>query len=146
MSDTSDRIERSIEIEAPAQRVWDLVSTPGWWINDGQIVPHEVELDGDVATVHGTEHGPWTVRVVRLEPPRYAAFRWASVPELRGTAQSTLVEFWIEESGGAVRLRVVESGFDALPLPEEVRSANWQDNASGWDTELSAARSDLAGR
>ena len=33
--DPLDRIDRSIEIDAPAERVWDLVTRPGWWINEG---------------------------------------------------------------------------------------------------------------
>ena len=35
MTDTKDRIERKIEIDAPAEWVWLLVSQPGWWIDDG---------------------------------------------------------------------------------------------------------------
>jgi uncharacterized protein YndB with AHSA1/START domain len=27
-----DTIERSITISAPLERVWDLVTEPGWWV------------------------------------------------------------------------------------------------------------------
>ncbi len=35
-----DRIERSIDIDASAEKVWSLIEQPGWWINE-----HEVEPD-----------------------------------------------------------------------------------------------------
>ena len=40
--------ERQIDIDATAERVWALVSTPGWWINDGTIVEHLIERRGDL--------------------------------------------------------------------------------------------------
>ncbi|MGI9002113.1 MAG: hypothetical protein ACR2GH_10630 [Pseudonocardia sp.] len=33
--ENADRIEREILINTPLDRVWDLVSEPGWWIGDG---------------------------------------------------------------------------------------------------------------
>lgn len=29
-----DSIERNITIAAPIERVWDLVTEPGWWVPD----------------------------------------------------------------------------------------------------------------
>ena len=37
--DPLDRIDRSIDIDAPAARVWSLVSRPWWWINEGTVDP-----------------------------------------------------------------------------------------------------------
>ncbi len=31
-SEAADRIERQVTINAPLERVWRLVSEPGWWI------------------------------------------------------------------------------------------------------------------
>ena len=149
MSDSRDRIERDIEIDADADRVWELIAEPGWWVNDGQIVQHRIERDGDMTTVHDPVHGPFRIRTVSLEAPRYAAFRWLSL-EGRGQLvdqQSTLVEFWIDElPGGGVRLRVAESGLDALAVSDEEQRRNFEENAEGWATELAAARSFLTGR
>jgi uncharacterized protein YndB with AHSA1/START domain len=143
VSDETDRIERSTMIDADAQRVWQLVAEPGWWINDGTIVPHRIERDGDVAVVHDPVHGAFAIRTVRLDPPHYAAFRWISAPGVNGPTpeQSTLVEFLIEErSPSGVLLRVVESGLDALELSEQQRRILREDNTAGWETELAAAR------
>ena len=102
-----DRIEKSIEISADAWAVWRLVCVPGWWINDGEVVEHDLdpgdpEVDPDVVIVQDREHGPFAVRTESLRAPNFAAFRWmstgASTPfEFE---RSTLVEFEIEPVSG----------------------------------------------
>ncbi|OSZ57258.1 ATPase, partial [Streptomyces pharetrae CZA14] len=51
-----DRIVRQIDIDAPADRVWELVARPGWYINDGTVEAEpELRHEGDVAVVrHAT--------------------------------------------------------------------------------------------
>lgn len=57
---------------------------------------------------------------------------------------STLVEFFLSGSDdGPVTVRVVESGFAALPLDADKLSANYRENASGWEDELRALRTAL---
>ena len=137
---TTDRIEKSIRIEAPAERVWALIAEPGWYINDGMIVEHRIDRDGDMSTVHDPVHGAFLFRTVRLEPPRYAAFRWIADADDPDKG-STLVEFRIEdEADGAVRLHLAESGFDSLPGGAVARRRRFDENSTGWDTELEAAR------
>lgn len=136
-----DRIERQVEIAAPAERVWKLISRPGWFINDGGIIDHEFEQRGDVTVLRDPVHGEFPVQTVRLDPPRYAAFRWLSVEE-RGEMPdgSTLVEFWIDDSGAGVTLRMAESGFASLSVSEEARRKAIEDNTEGWEIELDLAR------
>jgi len=143
MSDTVDRIERQIEIDAPAERVWELVSQPGWWINDGAIVDHKVERVGDVHVVHDPVHGEFPIRTEQLDPPRYAAFRWmADRDDRSGAGPFTLTEFWIDdqEGGTGVTLRVAESGFSTLDLSAEARRKQIDENSEGWEMELAAAK------
>ena len=137
-----DRIEREIAIEATAERVWQLVSEPGWYINDSVITDHRIDRDGDLSTVHDPVHGAFTFRAVKLDEPRYAAFRWlsdASDPD----SESTLVEFWITDSGSGVILRVVESGFASLSGSDAERRARFDGNVEGWKIELELARTHL---
>lgn len=131
-----DRIEREVHILAPAEVVWELVSQPGWWINDGTVIPHRVEEREDHVVVHDPTHGAFAVRTVSSTPPRHVAYRWLGDDAGVGT---TLVEFWIADVGDGVVLRVVESGFATLPGTLEQRHRLYQDNAEGWDTELAAA-------
>ena len=53
-----DRIDREIDIDASAERVWDLVARPGWYINQGTVVSNPVlETDGDVTVLHHPSTG-----------------------------------------------------------------------------------------
>ena len=134
---TSDRIERSITIAATPQRVWPIVSEPGWWINEGSVRPHRIDHNGDgTVTVHDQTHGAWRIRIEQLDEPRYAAFRWLGREHQEGAG--TLTEFWLDEVEGGVTLRVVESGLDNIP--EERREAYLRENTQGWEQELAAAR------
>ena len=144
MTDDGDRIERTIEIDAEPERVWELVSQPGWWINEGSIREHRIERDGDVSVVHDPQYGAFRIRTVQLDRPAYAAFRW--LPQ-EGDNQdgSTLVEFWITAgTGGGVTLRVLESGFEALGVSATERRKKIEENTEGWIVELAAARSHLS--
>ena len=143
--DELDRIARHIDIDADAERVWGLVSRPGWWINEGQILGNQVlERREDHDVVHDPVHGDFRIRTELLDPPRYAAFRW--LPQdgddvLAGA--STLVEFRIEDRQGGVRLSVVESGFSTLSENREVWMAAREENTQGWEGELAAAGTHL---
>lgn len=135
-----DTVERSIIIDAPIERVWQLVSTPGWWINKGEVVENGLQYDGDRVTV-SSEWGDFVLEVVEQRAPEYAAFRW-----LAGTNQDnpeqelrTLTEFTLAEVDAGVEVTVVESGWSAYEPTDYVRD-NYRDNVSGWEAELLAAQ------
>lgn len=138
--DELDRIDRSIDIDAPAERVWALISQPGWWVNSGTINPDPVveREDDDVVVVNHPEHGDFRIRTVELAEPRYAAFRW-----LADDAAGTLVEFRIEDRPGGVVLRVSESGFSSLSDDRAAWLKAREGNVEGWAIELEAARTYL---
>ncbi|MDT0327877.1 SRPBCC domain-containing protein [Nocardiopsis lambiniae] len=140
MIDDIDRIERAIDIDASVTRVWALITRPGWFINDGAIIDHAIERDGDIDIVRDPVHGDFRIRTEKLDPHRYAAFRWLD----DDTDASTLVEFHLDElPAGGVRLRVVESGFATLGGTEAYRRRRFEQNAQGWEIELAAARDHL---
>ncbi|GHF46366.1 SRPBCC domain-containing protein [Streptomyces griseosporeus] len=137
-----DRIARQIDIDAPAERVWELVARPGWYINDGTVdAEPDLRYEDDVAVVRHPEMGEFRFRTVELDKPRYAAFRWIGTPSRDESTPSTLVEFWIEErDGGGVTLRVVESGFSGLADDPADWLKQREGNDKGWLTELQAAK------
>lgn len=143
--DPLDRIDKSIEIDASAEKVFALVSRPGWWINDGAIDPEpELRQEGEVTVVTHARHGEFRLAAVACEPPSYVAFRWHHRLPEDGRQRSTLVEFRIEpREGGGVTLSVAESGFAGLQKPREEWLRDRSDNVEGWDTELAAARTHL---
>ena len=140
MSD--DRIERETLIAAPLERVWSLVAEPGFWVADKANLPGTVARQGESMVARNAEYGDFPVRVEKVEPPTYLAYRWASAfpgEDLRED-NSTLVEFTLTREGDQTRLRVVESGFAALAASEELRSQAVKDNTGGWPQELDALR------
>jgi uncharacterized protein YndB with AHSA1/START domain len=141
-----DSVERSILINAGIERVWDLVTRPGWWINDGEVTDHRIERDSDLCRVHDPACGEFEILVVKLEPLSYAAFRWRSDGQTRSVdGPTTLVEFRLDDNNdGTVTVRVVESGFDGLDSPDDVRRANREGNDAGWRQELAALARALA--
>jgi uncharacterized protein YndB with AHSA1/START domain len=137
-----DRIERETLIAAPLERVWSLVAQPGFWVADEATLPGTVAREGESMVARNTEYGDFPVRVEKVEPPTYLAYRWASAfpgEELRED-NSTLVEFTLTAEGDKTRLRVVESGFASLGGPEELRKKAVEDNTGGWPQVLDALK------
>lgn len=136
-----DRIEDEIYITSDLDTVWQLVSRPGWWINDGDVDPEpELREEGDLVLLAHPEWGDFALQVVELDQPRYAAYRWRSVPATELGDGSTLVELWVEQRVGGVMLRVAESGFTQLSEDAGAAAQQREDNAAGWANELKAAR------
>ncbi|MFI6444323.1 SRPBCC domain-containing protein [Kitasatospora sp. NPDC050543] len=137
---SEDRIERETLIEAPVERVWSLVTEPGFWVTDKPGRSGAVAKEGESVVARNAEYGDFPVRVEKIEEPTYLAYRWASAfpgEELRED-NSTLVEFTLTSEGDKTRLRVVESGFAALAGSEELRRKAVQDNTGGWPQVLDA--------
>ncbi|HET8993574.1 MAG TPA: SRPBCC domain-containing protein [Rhodococcus sp. (in: high G+C Gram-positive bacteria)] len=146
MTDELDRIERQITIDAPAARVWDLVAEPGWYINNGRIIEHRLEHDGDLTVVHDPVHGTFTFRTVALDEPNYAAFRWLS-DHAEPDSPSTLVEFRLDAvSDTSTVLNVTETGFASLPGDAADRRAKYEGNVEGWTLEMDLAKTHLERR
>lgn len=139
--DVPDEIVRSIRIEAGAQAVYDLISEPGWFINDGEYREHDITVDGSTATVVDPVHGEFSIGIVELDPPHRAVYRW-----LGGEAGSledhpaNTVEFTIEPVGDGVELTVRESGFAAIGADAAQRRRTFEANSKGWIEELAVAK------
>jgi uncharacterized protein YndB with AHSA1/START domain len=137
---STDVIEREIVIAAAPERVWPLVAEPGFWARDDEGTPAGSAVAGESLVVRHPEHGEFPVRVEKVDPPHYVAYRWVSAfpgEPLRDDT-TTLVEFTLTPEGDGTRLRVVESGFAALPTTEENRRTVIADHTAGWDRCLAA--------
>ncbi|MFD9307202.1 SRPBCC domain-containing protein [Streptomyces sp. NPDC060048] len=137
---STDRIERETLIEASLERVWSLVAEPGFWVADEASVSGTMAREGESIVARNSEYGDFPVRVEKVEPPTYLAYRWASAfpgQELRED-NSTLVEFTLTQEGDKTRLRVVESGFATLAGSAELRGKALEDNTGGWPQVLDA--------
>ena len=87
------------------------------------------------------------IRVVESEPFRRFAFRW-NHPDGVGAdeSNSALVEFSLIEEAGGTRLRVVESGIDAVSHDEQDRAEYLKDHEHGWERHLGEMRDYVASR
>jgi uncharacterized protein YndB with AHSA1/START domain len=127
-------------IEASLERVWSLVATPGFWVADEATVAGTVAEEGATLVAKNPNLSEVWVRVEKVEPPTYVAYRWASAfpgEELREN-NNTLVEFTLSTEDGKTRLRVVESGFATLNTSEELRGKTIRFNSDGWSQVFDA--------
>ncbi|MER5388839.1 SRPBCC domain-containing protein [Saccharopolyspora sp. NPDC002686] len=130
-----DRIEREILIQAAPERIWPLVAEPGFWVTDDESARGTVAVEGQSLVARHSEHGDFPIRVEKSDPPHYLAYRWVSAfpgEDLRED-NSTLVEFTLTPEGDGTRLRVVESGFAALPTSDDNRRNVIKDHTAGWE-------------
>lgn len=142
----TDRIEKSISIAAPVERVWRALTDHeefGAWFRvklDGPFVLGE-ESSGRI-TYPGYEHLKWEAKVVAMEEPSLFAFIWhpyAVDPERDYSADPrTRVEFRLEPVGEGTHLTVVESGVDALPADR--RDEALRMNTGGWEEQVNNVR------
>ena len=156
-----DRIEKEVLLKAPLERVWRAVSDAeefGQWFGvrfDGPFVPGaSVEgvitpttVDDDVAKAQAPYAGKAdTWQIVAVEPQRRLAFRWHPYGVEDGVDYSkeptTLVEFTLEDNADGVLLRIVESGFEAIPA--ERRQSAFESNSEGWSAQTELVRKYLA--
>jgi uncharacterized protein YndB with AHSA1/START domain len=136
--DPLDRIDRTIDIDASAERVWDLVTRPGWWINEGTVDDEpDIRIDGSTAVVTHPKFGEFRLETVESRPPSYIAYRWLE-PDTADVG--TLVEFRIEPRAEGVTLSVAESGFSQLGKAREEWMKRREGNDAGWREELHAAK------
>lgn len=136
-----DAIEREMFIGAGIEQVWSLVSRAGFWVGDELHFDMDAS-EGETVVIETATYGRFPVQVDRLEPPRYAAYRWASgfPGEEPSETNSTLVEFTLVEQEDGVLLRLRESGFAKLAGTRDFRAARRADNVAGWTTQFERLR------
>lgn len=146
-----DRIEQSLVLQAPVERVFAAIATPDEFVRwFCERVEGGFEV-GEQPVLDEGEYGRFRIAIVERTPPKRFAFRWVSgshiVPQgFEGDPlqhPNTLVAFELEPEGAATRLRLVESGFSSLP--EEYAATNHADNVGGWELQLERLRLWLAG-
>lgn len=158
---STDRIEKEVLLKASLDRVWRAISNSeefGRWFGvrfDGPFVAGKsvngvmapTEVDEEVAAMqepYAGEADAW--HIVAVEAPHRLAFRWHPYAVEPGSrepeAPTTLVEFTLAESVDGVLLRIVESGFDAIPAAR--RRSAFEANAEGWAHQTELVRKYLA--
>ncbi|HET9982156.1 MAG TPA: SRPBCC family protein [Longimicrobiales bacterium] len=141
---SSDRIEEQVVLDAPRARVWRALTNAdelGAWFGAnlaGSTIAPGARVTGHI-TSPGYEHVVMDLLIEELVPERRFSWRWhpaAIEPGVDYSAEPrTLVTFTLEDAAdGGTLLRVVESGFAALP--EARRATAFLGNSKGWAGQL----------
>jgi uncharacterized protein YndB with AHSA1/START domain len=147
---STDTIEREVAIAAPIDRVWSLITQAehlGTWFGDAGA---EIDLrPGGALAVRWGENHTLFGTVDAVEPTSRFAFRWHQLDTPAGAEvdghNSTLVEFSLTSDGDTTHVRVVESGFSSLALPESEQQEMHDGHSEGWTIELAELGSHAAG-
>lgn len=146
----ADRYEREEVFAAPRARVWAALTEPDQLAAWFATPTYALKAGGSGMLRFRFDDGREEenrVEVVAVEPTNRFAFRWRShgddptIP--LAEAPNTLVEITLSDAPGGTRVRVVESGFTALP--EEIRATALRDNTQGWGEVLGNLATYLAG-
>ncbi len=138
----ADRIEKSIELNAPVSRVWRALTDHnefGAWFRVKLDAPFKVgeESHGQI-TWPGYEHIIWRAVIQQIDPEQYFAFTWHPYAVDPNTDYSeetpTLVEFHLEKTATGTLLKVTESGFS--DIPDERRKEAFLRNSEGWTQQM----------
>jgi uncharacterized protein YndB with AHSA1/START domain len=134
-------IEKEVVIEAPVDVVWEVVTQPDHirqWFAD------EAEVDlraGGAGRLTFPGQKSYDLQVEAVEPPHKFAFRWVRRPGAVVHADnSLLVEFTLQPEYGKTRLRVVESGFEAIDWSDDELAAYVEDHTRGWQRIMGQVR------
>lgn len=141
---TSDRIEEQVVLAAPRARAWRALTNAdelGAWFGvnlAGASIAPGAQVQGNL-TIPGYEHVVFDVLIEEVVPEQRFAWRWhphAIDASMDYSAEPrTLVTFTLEDApGGGTLVRVVESGFDALPAAR--RESAFLGNSGGWRGQL----------
>lgn len=149
---STDRIEKTVVLRAPRERVWRAVSDArefGLWFGvrfdapfvegelaTGAIVP--TAMDPEVARLQKPHEGKrLELFVERIEPPNRITFRWhpfAVDPKHDFSNEPmTRIVFELSAVEGGTRLTITESGFENVPLARRLEA--FRANEGGWELQ-----------
>ena len=141
MPSSTDRIEKTVQLDATLARVWRAltdVTQFNQWFGVALTAPFApgAAVSGNL-TSPKYAHLTLTIWIETMEPERVFSFRWHPYAIEEGidynAEPTTLVTFTLEEANGGTHLSIVESGFDAIP--ESRRARAFSANSGGWNAQ-----------
>jgi uncharacterized protein YndB with AHSA1/START domain len=133
----ADSVEREVLIAAPPDVVWRVITEPRhierWFVDEAEL---DLRSGGDgLLAFRQTPTGEhlYRLQVEAVDRPHRFVYRWMHPDGVRpAEGNSVLVEFTLTAEGDGTRLRVVESGIQALEWAEDEKSRYAQDHKNGW--------------
>jgi uncharacterized protein YndB with AHSA1/START domain len=127
------KVERSIWINAPRERVWRAVTETEeikqWWGNDDWEI---TALEVGATVKFGDPDDLLLATVAVVDRPREFSIQWPPQPQYHSIAMVTT--YRLEEENGGTRVTVTETGFEALP--DDIRQKRFDSTAQGYETVL----------
>jgi uncharacterized protein YndB with AHSA1/START domain len=140
---STDRIERQILLKAPRARVWQALADAqqfGTWFGmalQGQTFEPGKSVRANI-TACGHENLVLEMVIDEIKPESLFSYRWHPYcvdPKIDYTKEPmTLVSFELSDAEGGTLLKLVESGFDALPADRVAEAFRMND--AGWNGQL----------
>jgi len=130
-----DRIERTVELAQPPERVWAALTTAeglGTWFGNRAEVDLRVGGSAKLAWDSGDTA---TLTIERLEPPRVFTYTWPVYGLSADDPRRTRVEFTLVPTGAGTTLTMIETRFAQLPDAGDHKVA-YAGNTEGWTSEL----------
>lgn len=139
---STDRIEKEIVMKAPRARVWRALTDAaefGKWFGAEMRDTFAPGARAQGRITHpGYEHLSLDMTVETMEPERLFSWRWhpyAVDPSQDYSREpTTLVECELNDVPEGTRLKIVESGFDRVPLAR--RAEAYRMNSEGWAAQV----------
>jgi uncharacterized protein YndB with AHSA1/START domain len=141
MTTVPNQIEKQIQLKAPRSRVWKAITDAkefGSWFGvklEGQFAP-STPIEGIVT--YKNEPMVFKMTVQKIEPEHLFSFHWIPFGVDKTVDYSkeepTLVELTLEEKNGGTLLKVVESGFDHVPLARRAKA--FEMDSEGWGIQM----------
>src|SRR5260370_35959623 len=128
-----DRIERTVEVAHPPEKVWAALTTAeglSAWFGD------EATIDlrpGGAARMSWASGHTADMRVERVEEPRGFGITWQIEGLPADDPRRTYVEFTLEPAGAGTRLTVAETRF--AQLPDDPHPQGYDGHTDGWPSE-----------
>lgn len=129
-----DRIERTLELAHPPERVWQALTTAeglGTWFGNAAEVDLRV---GGKVNLKWDSGDAATLTIERVEPPHVFGYTWSIMGLPEGDPRRTYVEFTLEPTAKGTTLTMVESGF--AQVPDAGHDKAYSGNTEGWTHEL----------
>jgi uncharacterized protein YndB with AHSA1/START domain len=146
-------VRRSIEIEAPPERVWREFESEErlrlWYSTEGGAVmpcyalTYEPRVGGEFSTQvrHGASDIKFTGTVVAYDPPRELTVEMGPIPAAGGRSEVTLISFLLHPlDRGRTKMEIVHHGFEAFGDEAE---RVYQMFEGGWDMAVPTALKNL---
>ncbi|MFA5897507.1 MAG: SRPBCC family protein [Hyphomicrobium sp.] len=139
---TTDRIEKSVVLKASRSQVWRALTSAdqfGAWFGAKMNGPFVAGMraTGRI-TIPDYDHLNLELLIDRIEPESLFSYRWhpyAVEADVDYSSEPmTLVEFHLADDPGGIKLTVIESGFDQIPIAR--RATAYRMNDGGWAGQM----------